>query len=226
MTSNLIVRFALVLCVVTVFTSVLSAQRAEIYPNAGFFWPDTMNNGQRINSDAIYGVKGGVFLDPNVQLEGSFGYLNHFGIKQPPNPFNPAFGIVQPAVRGFLYDANVAYNFGERQFLNARVSPFLVAGAGGLTAYMPDANSIFIQGGGNIINSSGAIVPNPGRSKIMESGDTFFTVNYGGGIKFLNVAGPLGFRVDVRGRTLPNVFGETTSWLEPTAGITLSWGER
>jgi len=69
-------------------------------------------------------------------------------------------------------------------------------------------------------------VPNPGRIKVMQSGDTFFTVNYGGGIKFLNLARPLGFRVDVRGRTLPNFFGETTTWLEPTAGITFSWGER
>jgi hypothetical protein len=51
-------------------------------------------------------------------------------------------------------------------------------------------------------------------------------LNYGGGIKFLNLAGPLGFRVDVRGRTLPNFFGENTTWLEPTAGITFSWGER
>jgi len=51
-------------------------------------------------------------------------------------------------------------------------------------------------------------VPNPGRTKVLESGDTFFTMNYGGGIKFLNLAGPVGFRVDVRGRTLPNFFGE------------------
>jgi len=60
----------------------------------------------------------------------------------------------------------------------------------------------------------------------MQSGDTFFTVNYGGGIKFLNLAGPVGFRVDVRGRTMPNFFGETAAWLEPTAGITFSLGER
>jgi hypothetical protein len=48
MRSKLIVRSALTLFVVTVFTASLSAQRGEIYPNAGFFWPDTMNNGQRI----------------------------------------------------------------------------------------------------------------------------------------------------------------------------------
>jgi hypothetical protein len=67
---------------------------------------------------------------------------------------------------------------------------------------------------------------NPAPSKIMDSGATFFTVNYGGGLKFLNLVGPMAFRVDVRGRTIPNFFGETTTWLEPTAGVTFSWGER
>lgn len=63
-----------------------------------------MNNGQSFKTDGIYGLKGGVFLDQNMQLEGSLGNLNHFELKQPPNPFNPMFGIVQPAVRGSLYD--------------------------------------------------------------------------------------------------------------------------
>jgi len=224
--SNVIVRSALVLFVVAVFTGSLFAQRGEIYPNAGFIWPDTMNNGQSFKTDGIYGIKGGVFLDKNMQVEGSFGYLNHFELRQPPNPFNPMFGIAQPAVRGFLYDVNATYNFGERQFLNKRISPFLTVGGGGLTTSIPDASAVFIQGGGNVITPAGAVVPNPGRIKVMQSGDTFFTVNYGGGIKFLNLARPLGFRVDVRGRTLPNFFGETTTWLEPTAGITFSWGER
>lgn len=225
MRSMLLVRSALIVFVLTLLTASLSAQQVELYPNAGGFWPQHNINGNGFKSDGIYGFKGGVFLNQNSQLEGSFGYLNHFELRQPPNPFNPAFGIVQPAVRGFLYDVNYAFNFGERQFLNTRVSPFVSIGAGGLTAYMPHATSTFVEGGGNII-SGGAIVPNPGRSKIMESGDTFLTLNYGGGVKFLNVAGPMGFRVDLRGRTLPNFFGQHTSWLEPTAGLTFSWGER
>jgi hypothetical protein len=53
--SNVIVRSALVLFVVAVFTGSLFAQRGE----------------------------------------------NHFELRQPPNPFNPMFGIVQPAVRGW-----------------------------------------------------------------------------------------------------------------------------
>jgi hypothetical protein len=51
-------------------------------------------------------------------------------------------------------------------------------------------------------------------------------LNYGAGLKFLNVAGPMGFRFDVRGRTMPNFYWEATTCLEPTAGITFSWGER
>jgi hypothetical protein len=195
MSLKLFVRFAVVVCVVTVFTASLSAQSVELYPNAGYFWPDTMNNGQRLNSNGIYGLKGGVFLDPNLQVEGSFGYINHFELKDQP--------VITP-VRAFLYDMNLAYNFGERQFLNTRVAPFLSFGAGGLTSHTPDATDF----------------------SIADSSDTFLTLNYGAGLKFLNVAGPMGFRFDVRGRTMPNFYGETTTWLEPTAGITFSWGER
>jgi hypothetical protein len=226
MTSKVLGRSAFILAAATVFAGSLWAQRAEIYPNAGFAWPDTMNNGQKLKGDGIYGLNGGVFVDENFQLEGGFHYLNHFELTQPANPLNVGTPMAQPSVRGFLYDMNATYNFGERQFLNKRVSPFLTVGAGGLTAHIPDAASLFIQGGGNIMNTTGDIVPNPAQSKIMSSGDTFFTLNYGAGVKFLNIAGPMGFRFDVKGRTLPNFFGETTTWLEPAAGLTFSWGER
>ena len=227
MTSNVIMRSTFVVLAVTVFAASLSAQKVEIYPNAGFFWPQHNIVGDGFSADGIYGVKGGVFLSANSEIEGSFGYLNHFQLREPVNPFNPIFGITQPKTRGYLYDVNYAWNFGERQFLNHRVAPYISVGGGGLTNQMlEDEPATFVQGGGNIITPSGAIAPNPTPSKIMKSGDTFFTVNYGLGVKFLNVWGPMGFRIDARGRTIPNFFGQTTSWLEPTAGITLSWGER
>jgi hypothetical protein len=213
MKSKLIVQAVLMVCFLTVFTGALSAQRVELYPDAGYMWPQhNLGDGNGIKSQAVVGLKGGVFMNENSQLEGSFEYLNHFIERNPPDAFSPALGVVQPAVRGFLYDVNYAYNFGERQFLGSRISPFLSFGGGGLTAHLPDAPLTFVQSGGT--------------SRILESGDTFFTVNYGGGVKFLNVAGPMGFRIDIRGRTLPNYFGNTTSWLEPTAGLTFSWGER
>jgi hypothetical protein len=227
MTCKLLVRSSLILILVTVLCTTLSAQRVELYPNAGFIWPRHMDNGQNFRDQAIWGAKGGLFIGQNLQVEGSFEYLNHFQLREPPNPFNPVFGIVQPKVRGFLYDANFTYNFGERQLHNERtIAAFLSAGGGGLTAYLPDASFVFIQGGGNVINAAGAVVPNPAPSKIMDSGATFFTVNYGGGVKFPHAAGPIGFRVEVRGRTVPNFFGQTTTWVEPTGGVTFNWGER
>jgi hypothetical protein len=227
MTCKLIVRSSLVVVLAAVLSASLSAERVEIFPNAGFIWPHHMDNGQNFRDQAIWGFKGGVFVGHNMQLEGSFEYLNHFQLREPPNPFNPVFGIVQPAVRGFLYDVNFTYNFGQRQLFKERtIIPFASVGGGGLTAYIPDAPFIFIQGGGNVINGAGAVVPNPVPFKIMDSGATFFTVNYGGGVKFPNAVGPIGFRVDVRGRTIPNFFGERTTWVEPTAGIIFAWGER
>src|SRR5207244_4882593 len=103
---------------------------------------------------------------------------------------------------------------------------FLSVGGGGLTAHIPNAPFAFVEGGGNVLTPGGAVIPNPGGTRIMNDGATFFTVNYGGGVKFLNVAGPMGFRLDVRGRTLPNFYGQTTTWLAPSAGLNFSWAER
>jgi hypothetical protein len=224
---KLTVRFAVIVFLVGVFSASLFAQRVEIYPNAGGIFPLWMKNtDNKFKADGIYGLKGGVFFDEHAQIEGSVGYLNHFELKNPPNPFNPAFGIVQPTVFGLLYDVNATYNFGGRQFLNARVSPFVTAGVGGLTAQIRHASSTFVEGGGNVIDAGGAVVPNPARSVVMNDGDTFFTFNYGAGVKALNLMGPVGLRLDVRGRTLPNFYGHSNTWLEPTAGLVFSWGER
>ena len=66
----------------------------------------------------------------------------------------------------------------------------------------------------------------PDRPGVLSDGDTFFTVNYGGGVKAMNVWGPVGLRADVRGRTIPNFFHESPSWPEVTGGLLFSWGER
>src|SRR5215467_3229916 len=160
MTFKLIVRSSVFLTVLTVWTASLWAQRVEIYPNAGFIWPRHMDNGQNFRDQAIWGVKGGMFFGQNMQVEGSYEYLNHFQLREPPNPFNPVFGIVPPAVRGSLYDANFVYNFRERQVFKERtIIPFVSVGGGGLTAYIPDASFVFVQGGGSVINVAGAVVP-------------------------------------------------------------------
>jgi hypothetical protein len=60
----------------------------------------------------------------------------------------------------------------------------------------------------------------------MNDGNSFFNVSYGGGIKSEKLLGPLGVRVDVRGRTMPNYYHTSPTWLEATVGFNFMWGER
>ncbi len=62
-----------------------------------------------------------------------------------------------------------------------------------------------------------------GRQFELEDFGTKFTVNYGGGLKIHNLAGPLGIRFDVRGYTVPKVFNQTLNFVEATVGLMFSW---
>ncbi|HLH30033.1 MAG TPA: hypothetical protein VKY31_02445, partial [Terriglobia bacterium] len=204
---------------------------AELYINAGGVWPQGMGsdfNDNKIRAQGIYGLKGGLIWGGNAELEASLGYMNHFEPRNSPNPldFNTNGTFGQPSVMGFLYDINGAWNFGNRNVFGARISPYLVVGGGGLTTEVRHGTSAFFQGGGMVPDVNGNLVANPGPTKIIHDGDTFFTVNYGGGIKAMNLWGPVGLRVDVRGRTIPNFFHTAQTWPEATGGLLLSWGER
>jgi hypothetical protein len=52
---------------------------------------------------------------------------------------------------------------------------------------------------------------------------TRFALNYGGGLKIRNMAGPLGLRFDVRGYSAPGVYGSTLNIVEISAGAMISW---
>ena len=54
------------------------AQKFEIHPYAGGIFPVDWRDTAEIKQQGIYGVKGGVFFADRFQLEGNFGYLNHF----------------------------------------------------------------------------------------------------------------------------------------------------
>ncbi|MCI0626989.1 MAG: hypothetical protein L0387_35970 [Acidobacteria bacterium] len=79
-----------------------------------------------------------------------------------------------------------------------RVVPYATAGVGLITTF-----------GDSILNFSDF--------------GTKFTVNYGGGIKFRNLGGPVGFRVDVRGYSVPGVFSQTLNFVEGTIGLLFSF---
>lgn len=229
MTHKFVVRSALMMFVVTIFVGCLSAQQVELYPNAGFFWPQRVHFGDttaRMRNEGIYGLKGGVFVTPNLQLEGSLGYINHFESRIAPTPLDQSSGIPPRTIYALLYDVNGSWNFGDRQFFGSRFSPYVTGGVGGLTTEVRHASSALIAGQYYKADSTGATVLSTGPIITVHDGAAFFSVNYGGGIKAMNLWGPVGLRADVRGRTFPNFRGRAMTWPEATGGLTFTFGER
>ena len=193
----------------------LLAQRFEIDPYASYFNADRFRRGE-FKSEGIYGIKGGVFLNPSIEAELNFGYMNHFKL----------IGT-NGRTRGLVWEALGAYNFGTRTIRGARFRPFVSIGVGGVTAAGGHAVSsatrqtIFLQDPFLGITRPFTSVT----TTTLRSGDTFFAISYGGGVKALRLKGPLGVRAEIRGRTLPNFFGSTTSWIEGSGALTITWGE-
>lgn len=206
----------LVLSIVMVIfaSSSLLAQKYEIYPYAGGIWPDSSAVG-KLKSQVIYGVKLGFFADPNIELDLNFGYLNHFEVTD-----------IDPKSRGILWEVGASYNFSAQEFAVVRqFTPYFAAGVGGITTRLKDIDSFTFNRFGQVQLLGGQTLTTVQPIQ-MDDNDTFFAVSYGGGVKSIRLWGPLGLRADVRGRTLPNYYGGSPTWLEVTGGVNFMWGER
>jgi opacity protein-like surface antigen len=206
---------------------------------------ETFEDRLRMPSAATFGGKIGGFVTENFSIDGNLSWYNHLlGLSNRSDVFvfrpitNTIAGIATTSdndikTRALLWEASFNYDFGGHT-LGARWTPYVVAGVGGMTARVKNADSTFISGGGFIRNplyaNAGSpvpqFIPNPAPVRVIDNNDTFFTFSYGGGFKALRLAGPLGFRFDVRGRTLPNFFGDSMTWAEFTGGLAFGWGER
>src|SRR5579883_2265928 len=144
----------------------------ELYVNAGGVWPNRIDElgDKKFKAQGVYGLKGGVYVGQNFEVEGSFGYLNHWEPSTSPNPlsFNTTGTIGQPSILGSLYDANFAWNFGNRSMFGTHFEPYAVFGGGGLTAEVRHGSSAFFNGGGVVPNfTTGTLVPNPARVAVI-----------------------------------------------------------
>jgi hypothetical protein len=170
--------------------SPLAAQKYEVHPYAGGFFPGkfvTLFEGKK---EGIYGIKGGVFLNRRVEVGGNFGYISDL-----------TFEDTLTRKRAYIFEGNVAVHTSGAYKL------FAAFGMGGVaTTVVPDSNFFF--------------------DPSLLTRDHFFSVSYGGGMKALQRWGPVGFRADVKGRSMPHYYGFRFSWLETTGGLTFSWGER
>ena len=140
-------------------------------------------------STGLREVKGGFFLFKDLEIEGNFGYLNHFELSD-----------TDPESRGLIWEGMASYHLP----MGTRVRPYISGGIGGITAVVDSENSA---------------------GSAFSDGDTFFTFSYGGGVKAHRLWGPVGLRGDARGRTIPNLHGDASSFLEVTGGLTFVWGE-
>jgi hypothetical protein len=186
------------------------AQRYEVNPYAGGFFPADWAQLAKLKAEGLYGARAGVYSTQNLEFEGNFTYINQFKFKS-----------IDLANRAFIFDVNGSYNFSAKR-LN-RLEPFLTFGVGAVTTDVR---------GGSQNTSTTLLVPstidlNSTMGPVVsKDGDTFLAMNYGGGFKALRIWGPLGLRADIRGRSLPNFYGRGSHWLETTGGITIAWGER
>jgi hypothetical protein len=60
----------------------------------------------------------------------------------------------------------------------------------------------------------------------LDNNDTYFNFSYGGGLKAQRLWGPMGLRIDLRGRTMPNFHTQSITGFEATGGLLFSWGEK
>ena len=92
-----------------------------------------------------------------------------------------------------------------------KLTPFATAGIGLLSAEAAN--------GGVFLKPSGTGT----RNVLLLDGARFFTLNYGGGVQATRLAGPVGLRFDVRGRTAPNMLASSTTFFEFSGGVTFNF---
>jgi hypothetical protein len=205
----------------------LYAQIAEINPYAGFYWPGSPSNLGDFQNNQLLGVRGGYYITSGFEIGGNYSWSNHFQPKASNDAaaFAGAAGFPQGAVRASIWEAEFSYNFGKRSMFGSSIKPYVVFGAGGLTATVKE-NGTFV------LNTRLDTLPfGPGNAPFLVANDvlgndTFFTISYGGGLKAERLWGPMGVFGDFRGRTIPNFFDSAFNWPEVSAGLTFSWGER
>ncbi len=103
------------------FASWLSAQHVELNPYAGgLLAPNSVDIGAGsfdLKQQGIYGIRTGVFLTERFEIEGNFGYINHFELEDS-----------DPDSQGYLWEASGIYRFDLEEF-----KPFVTVGLGGIT---------------------------------------------------------------------------------------------
>jgi hypothetical protein len=187
---------------------IVMAQRYEIHPYAGGFYPAKWADTTSLKSDGLYGARGGIYLTQTLELEGNWSYINHF-----------TFEDRDVGTRAMLWDVNSSYSFLGLTF--SRLEPFATFGIGAVkinTRGPQNQRILFLDP--TFRNPDSTMSP-----AVLTNGQSFLALNYGGGVKAFRLWGPIGVRTDLHVRTMPNFFDRANHWFEVTAGVNIAWGE-
>ena len=201
----------------------LYAQRVEVSPYAGGFWPMKNDTLGKFKSEGLYGIKAGGFVGSKFEIGANLGYMNHFNPSNDIATANAIAGVSNQSIRSLIWEGTADYNFNTHNFMGRAVTPYVSGSLGGMTAFIANDGGSAVFTGGTRIHDGAPVARN---TLVLDNKDSFLTFSYGGGVKALQLWGPVGLRADVRGRTLPNFFGRGLTWAEATGGLTFSWGER
>ena len=98
------------LSLIGVFAMTATAQKFEIHPYAGGFFSGKAAAVLNVKNQPMYGIKGGMFLNKNFEVEGHFGYID-----------NLAFEGTLTRKKAYIWEGLATYNlrrlygaFGER----------------------------------------------------------------------------------------------------------------
>src|SRR5262245_23547577 len=120
-------RFWLVLLLVAFGPGLLCAQRYEIAPYAGGFFPGKFVGLIDVKNEGIYGLKGGVFLTRRLQIGGNAGYISDLSFKE-----------TLTRKRAYIWDGDVSVHAG------GPLKVYGVFGMGGVvTTVSPDSTFFF-----------------------------------------------------------------------------------
>src|SRR5437762_3232060 len=69
------------LSLIGVFAMTANAQKFEIHPYAGGFFSGKAAAVLNVKNQPMYGIKGGMFLNKNFEVEGHFGYIDNLAFE-------------------------------------------------------------------------------------------------------------------------------------------------
>ena len=178
------------------------AQELQISPYVGGIVSSKVADAANFKTSAVYGLRWSMYVIPQFSVEASLGRQNDFKFKD-----------TTADSHAFVFDLNGLYYFGREGDDAEPVKkfvPFTTAGIGLISADVKNGFALLKP------NTSGA------KSVYLIDGNRFFTINYGGGVQASRLAGPLGVRVDARGRTAPNMLGSSAHFFEFSGGVTFN----